>query len=312
MASLAAQTHDEFEIVAVDDGSRDATAATLARWAARDERLQVISTARSGLVASLQAAAAQAHAPILARMDGDDIALPERFEQQLAYLRSHPDVAACGTCVRYFPRRRLRDGARRYERWLNALVTPEAIEREVFVECPIPHPTLMIRREAFDAVGGYRDCDWPEDYDLILRLYDAGYRLGKVARVLLEWRERPNRTSRTDPRYAPDAFRRLKARFLTARSGGRPVVVWGAGPVGKAFARTLRAAGHVVTAFVDLDPRKIGQTIHDAPVIAPGDIGRYREAYVVAAVGSPGAREEIRAALSAAGRVEGPDWCAVA
>ncbi len=312
LRSLAAQTFRDFEIVAVDDGSGDSTPAVLTAWADRDHRIQVVRTPPHGIVAALNTAAERARGGLLARMDGDDIARPERLERQVAYLDAHPDITACGTRIRYVPRHLVRDGARRYERWINDVVLPEEIERDLFVECPIPHPSLVVRRAAFERAGRYRDAGWPEDYDLVLRLWERGGRLGKVPEVLLEWRERPDRLSRTDGRYAEEAFQRCKAHFLKRRIAGRQVVVWGAGPVGKAFARALRDAGHDVIAFVDLDPRKIGQTIHDAPVIHPSAIVRYRSAYVVAAVGSPEARAEIRAALTAAGFHEPEECCAVA
>jgi FlaA1/EpsC-like NDP-sugar epimerase len=143
-------------------------------------------------------------------------------------------------------------------------------------------------------------------------LWESGYELGKVPEVLLEWRERPDRLSRTDERYSADAFRRCKARFIGRRIAGREVVVWGAGPVGKAFARALKTEGHDIAAFVDLDPRKIGQTIHGAPVVHPSAIAEYRGMYVLAAVGSPEARADIRRELHGAGFREPEECCAVA
>ena len=312
MASLTAQTFDDFEVVAVDDGSADGTGEALARWAARDPRIHTERIPPQGIVAALRIAAGYARGELLARMDADDIALPRRLERQVALLDTNPDVVACGTRVRYIPRELVRDGARRYESWINDVVQPEEIERDLFVECPIPHPSLIVRRMAFERAGGYRDAGWPEDYDLVLRLWQEGGRLGKVPEVLLEWREGGERLSRNDPRYSEDAFRRCKVHYLKRRIAERPVVVWGAGPVGKAFARALQSAGEVVVAFVDLDPRKIGQVIHEAPVLRPSDIGGYRSAYVVAAVGSTEARAEIRASLAAAGFREPAECCAVA
>ncbi len=310
--SLAHQTADDFEVVIVDDGSADRTRRALDAWATRDARVRVLRTERRGIVSALNAAAHAARGTVFARMDADDIAEPDRLERQLALLDAFPDIAACGTAIRYFPRRTLRGGARRYEAWINGVVAPAAIERDLFVECPIPHPTLVIRRDAFEAVGAYRDMGWPEDYDLVLRLWAAGYRFGKVPDTLLRWREGGSRLSRRDARYDPGAFRRCKVHFLRHRTGDRPVVVWGAGPVGKAFARTLAEAAWTIEAFVDLDPRKIGQEIHGAPVIPPSDITRYRHAYVLAAVGQPAARAAIRSALHAAGFREPEDCCAVA
>jgi glycosyltransferase involved in cell wall biosynthesis len=312
LLSLQHQTFGDFEILAVDDGSTDGTGELLDHWQAREPRLQVLCTGPLGLVSALTTAADAARGQILARMDADDIARPERLERQVALLVHRPELAACGTQVRYFPRRLVRDGARRYERWVNGLIEPETIDRDVFVECPIPHPTLAIRRTAFEAVGGYRDPGWPEDYDLILRLWQAGYRLGKVPDLLLDWRDGPSRLSRTHERYGPEAFRRCKVHFLREHVRDRQLMIWGAGPVGKAFGRSWVAAGGTIRAFVDLDPRKIGQNIHGAPVIAPKDIGRFRSTFVVAAVGQVSAREEIRRALGAAGFTEPAQCRAVA
>jgi hypothetical protein len=245
-------------------------------------------------------------------MDADDIASPTRLECQVEFLDTHRDIVACGTGISYFPRRLIRDGARKYESWINGVISPAAIERDLFVECPIPHPTLVVRATAFQQLGGYLEVGWPEDYDLILRLWEAGYRFGKVPEVLLRWRERPDRLSRTDQRYADDAFRRCKVHFIRHRIAGRPVVICGAGPVGKAFARALLANEHRVAAFIELDPRKMGQTIHGASVVPWSDIRRYREAYALAAVGSSEARWEIREHLIAAGFREPEDCCAVA
>jgi glycosyltransferase involved in cell wall biosynthesis len=310
--SLVHQTADDFEVVIVDDGSAYRTRRALDAWATRDARIRIVRTARQGIVTALNRAAAAARGTIFARMDADDIAEPERLERQLALLDASPDLAACGTAIRYFPRRTLRGGARRYEAWINGVTAPDAIERDLFVECPLPHPTVVIRRDAFEAVGGYRDMGWPEDYDLVLRLWAARYRLGKVPHTLLRWRDGSARLSRRDARYAPEAFRRCKVHFLRHRTGDRPIVVWGAGPVGKAFARTLADAERTIEAFVDLDPRKIGQEIHGAPVIPPSAITHYRHAYVLAAVGQPPARAAIRRALHAAGFREPVDCCAVA
>src|SRR5690606_31191948 len=305
IASLEAQTFTDYEVLAVDDGSTDGTASVLEAWAARDRRVRVIRTPRRGLVPALATALEAATGELIARMDADDVAEPERLARQVALLDARPDVVACGTRVRYFPRAAVRDGARRYEHWLNSLTEPDELARDLFVECPIAHPALVARRAAVLAAGGYRDPGWPEDYDLVLRLWAAGGRLANVPEVLLHWRERPDRSSRTDPRYSADAFRRCQGHHLRrallragpgsgdaargpvagkdgGRTAGRPALVWGAGPVGKLFARELLRQGVPLAGFVDLDPRKIGQRIYDVPVVGPPDVGRFRGALALA------------------------------
>lgn len=314
IASLEAQRFTDFEVLAVDDGSRDATSSQLASWARRDPRVRVLRGPGKGIAATLNLALEAAEGEYIARMDADDIAEPDRLGEQVALLEGSPDVVACGTLVRYFPDEVVLGGARRYEEWINGLVEPDQIERDIFVECPIPHPTLMARRAVLVELGGYRDMGWPEDYDLVLRIWAAGHRMAKVPRVLHRWRERPDRASRTDPRYSPAAFRRCKVHHLrrTLLRGRAGAVVWGAGPVGKMFARELLRQGERVRAFVDLDPRKIGQTIHGAPVIRPEEVDRFRGALALAAVGSADARQEIRHELERRGWREMEDFAAVA
>lgn len=311
--SLFVQSLPDIEVIAVDDGSSDGTVSLLRDRAAREPRLRVVDGAGKGLVPALNLAASRARSPLLARMDADDVSHPERLEAQVRFLERHPSFAACGTAVRLFPRHGLGSGYRRYERWLNGLKDPDAVLADLFVECPIAHPTLVIRASAFHGVGGYRDMDWPEDYDLVLRLHAAGMRAANLPRPLLDWRVHPDRHSLRSGVYSPQAFRACKVHFLGASflPPSRPIVVWGAGKVGKPFARELLRQGIPVTAFVDLDPRKIGQEIHGAPVLSPEGFEQrigVEDPYVLAAVGSPGARDEIRDALDAIGRREIADY----
>jgi len=313
LASIERQTFTDFEVIAVDDGSTDATAAILSDRAAGDPRVRVLRTPARGIASALTTACAAARAETVARMDADDVAEPDRFARQLEWLDARPDHAGCGTGVRYFPRALVRDGASRYEDWINGTRTADDVVRDAFIECPLAHPTLMLRRSALDRVGGYRDRGWPEDYDLVLRLLAAGQRLGNVPAVLHHWRERPDRATRTDARYSLDAFDRCKAHHLArTHLAARDAVVCGAGPVGKRLARALLAEGARLRAFVELDPRKIGQCIHGAPVLGYDAVPLHSDAYFLAAVAGGAARSAIRTALRDAGLTEVEDFRAVA
>jgi hypothetical protein len=314
IASLRAQTLEDFEVLAVDDGSTDGSERLLADWATEDPRVTLVRQAPLGIVAALEAGRSRALGRYLARMDADDIAEPARFAEQLAFLDGRPDLAGCGTGVRYFPREAVGGGGRRYEDWINGIRTPEDVERNLFIECPLAHPTFFMRSEVVAELGGYADRGWPEDYDLLLRLWRSGARLAAVDSVLVQWRVRDDRSSVRSDVYAPGAFRRCKVHYLldTLARDRDGLVVWGAGPIGKAFALEVQKQGGTVRAFVDLDPRKIGQRIHGAPVVPPAGIGEYRDSFSVAAVGQEGARGRIRAALESAGFEELTDFVAVA
>jgi len=316
LGSVAAQTFRDWEAILVDDGSTDDTPAMLRAWQRREpHRFRILRNERSlGIVASLNRALEEARTPLIARMDADDCCLPRRFERQLERFGAG-DVSAVGCRVRYFPDGDVRQGALHYEEWLNSLITAEEHERDLFVECPMAHPTFMLPRELLLDLGGYQDRGWPEDYDLLLRLWEAGGRMAKVPEALLLWRESPDRTSRTHPNYAPDTFFRCKAHYLrrTHLAGDRPAAIFGAGPVGKAMARALRGEGAHVSAFVDVDPRKVGRFLSGIPILDQHAGERLcGQAFGLAAVGQPGAREQLRGLLTDAGWVECVDFRCVA
>jgi glycosyltransferase involved in cell wall biosynthesis len=327
LESVLRERCDDLEVVAVDDGSTDETPRVLAEVSARDPRVAVYPTERRGLVAALNEGLARASGEIIVRMDADDLSLPGRVSRQVAALDADPGLGLIGgQVVAAGPAGAPPGGGMaRYVAWQNSLTTHEAICRDLFVESPLVHPSIAARASLLRAAGGYRDGDFPEDYDLWLRLLigEAGAPLGRgrvgggarAAKLegppVLEWRDRPRRFTRTDPRCRPEAFRRLKVEYLL-RSYllARPeVVIWGAGLEGKPLAKELIARGASLAAFLDIDPRKIGQRISGARVLSAERLPTLRGTFVVVAVGAPGAREIIRAELARHGFLEGRDAC---
>jgi GT2 family glycosyltransferase len=233
-------------------------------------------------------------------------------------LAEDESLAAVGCLVEGFPPGDVRQGFRLYLAWLNSLVTPEEIARQIYVESPLAHPSVMVRRDWLERLGGYEDHGWPEDYDLWLRMHLAGARFAKVPRVLIAWREHADRLTRTDARYSLENFLRAKAHYLMRGPLRKApaVIVWGAGAMGRRLSKHLVREGAPLRAFVDIDPEKIGRRRRGLPIHSAEDLPALvraaPETVVLAAVGARGARELIRTRLQGMGLVEGLDWWAVA
>ncbi len=312
LASLLHQTLTSWELVAVDDGSTDATPAILAEAAHRDPRVRVLPSPQRGLVSALNAGLAACRAALIARMDGDDIAHPRRLEFQHAFMAANPEVGLAACAFRHFPRQQLGVGMLAYEAWQNALTSHESIMRDLFVESPFVHPSVMFRRETVERVGGYRDMGWAEDYDLWLCLAAAGTRFARLAQPLLFWRERPERATRTMAEYDANAFRTCKAHHL--RRGFlrdvAEVTLAGAGLEGRAWRKVLEREEVRVVRWVDIDPRKVGRVLHGAPVIAATGVVPDGGKMLIT-VGTRGAREGLRTWAAGNGFVEGEDFLCV-
>jgi glycosyltransferase involved in cell wall biosynthesis len=163
--SILAQTFPDFELVVLDNGSTDGSAEIAERWAARDARIRVLRhPERLGPVDSSNAAVRAARAPVIARMDADDVAHPDRLSRELAILDADPEVVLVGTLWEGMDAR----GRRVRPRDRSALL-------DRTVETPFPHGSALFPRSAFDRVGGYLpEYDGWEDLDLFQRLAQIG------------------------------------------------------------------------------------------------------------------------------------------
>lgn len=310
VASILSQTVHDLELIVVDDHSSDSA---LAELDTRDPRLLIMPSHGYGVSAAFNTGLAQARGVFIARMDADDVALPERLELQQRWLERHPHADICGGCVEIFSDSGIAGGNRRYQDWLNRLRRPEDIRRELFIESPIPNPTAMFRREAILRLGGYRDPSWPEDYDLFLRADAQGMLMGKPDETVLRWREHAGRLTRSDARYSQRAFQAAKAHYLAAgRLHGRKPVIWGAGPGGRLFHDLLCGEGVEIRGFLDVHPRRIGGEKRKLPVWPIEAVSDLKDAFIVVAVGAVGARNKIRRFLENHGWVEGERFLFVA
>jgi glycosyltransferase involved in cell wall biosynthesis len=170
LESLHRQTLNDFEVIMVDDGSTDRSGALLEQAAATDARFRLIrQAANTGIVAALNRGLDECRAPYVARMDADDIALPDRFARQVAHLEANPDIVALGTALAYIDSTgKSLDRVRRC-----------ALGGSMLRGNPLLHPTVMLRRGVLEqhAIRYRAEYIYAEDYFLWLELS----RLGRLA-----------------------------------------------------------------------------------------------------------------------------------
>ena len=184
IASVLAQTFHDFEMICVNDGSSDSSGEILDWFASQDSRLRVLHQPNQGIVGALNAGCALSEAPLIMRMDSDDLCLPQRMEVQLRYFENNPDCVACGTGILE----------------MDADSDPLSISRLPEDHKSIHnnllhrltghfHPSVMFRRHAYESSGGYRlEYQWVEDHDLWLRMAQHG-ELANLSDVLICYRQ---------------------------------------------------------------------------------------------------------------------------
>lgn len=203
--SVLGQTFTDFEFLIIDDGSTDETGQILKDWGTRDTRIRVISQSNSGVGAALNAGLAQARGKYVARMDSDDVCLPQRFQKQVDYLEQTPDCVLVGSRVLMIDS----DGAPLFE-MESVQTTHEQIDQLLMeARWSIVHPAVMMRTSAVRQVGGYNNELVPvEDHDLFLRLAEVG-KLANLPEVLLKYRKHPMNSVRVLADRRVDALRRV-------------------------------------------------------------------------------------------------------
>jgi glycosyltransferase involved in cell wall biosynthesis len=213
IASVLAQTRTDLELVVVDDGSTDASLDIIRRFERRDGRVRVVSRPNTGIVGALADAVSVAEAPLLARLDADDIAVPDRLERQAAFLDAHPGCVAVGSGAWIVDS----DGAV-VDRYAPPLAHGE-IERELLRGNggALIHPSAVFRRSAFEKAGGYDPAFCKaEDIDLYFRLMAEGH-LANLPEALIYYRQHTGSANFT----ARAEQRRLVGRILERESARR-------------------------------------------------------------------------------------------
>ena len=313
LTSIQRQTAADWECIVIDDGSHDDTPFIVEALAAADPRIRLLRQSHKGLVPALNEGLGHCKGQLVARMDADDLMHRGRLWSQAAMLAADPELSAVGCHVRIFPRASMSARLAEYEAWLNGLRSHTDVARDAFVECPVAHPSLMMRREVAFRFG-YRHVGWPEDYDLVLRMLGCRLHIGIVAKRLLCWRNRADSLSRTSAAYSIEQFTACKAHYLAHGflAQADTYVLWGYGSTGRQLRRALASHGKTPSHIVEVKTTRIGQRIHDAPVIPIESLPELRGQPIVVSVAREAPRSEIRTAMARMAFVEGVDFVCAA
>lgn len=179
--SILSQDHENFEFIIIDDGSADASGAILRDLAGKDTRIRLVQRENKGLVATLNEGLSLARAPFIARMDADDVSLPNRLTLQVERMMLEPDLAVLGGGIRYM------DSAGRLGRTV-AYPVGSKVDAALLWGAPVAHPATMIRTETARCTGGYPTAfPHAEDYAFWVRLREHGH-IDNLSQTILHYR----------------------------------------------------------------------------------------------------------------------------
>jgi len=293
--SIFMQTINEWELLVVNDHSTDDTVLMLEKYALQDSRIKVLHNQGKGIIEALRLAYSYASGNFITRMDADDLMAKHKLETMRAQLVDYGIGHIALGQVKYFSEKTLGDGYKKYELWLNELISKANSWKDLYKECVIPSPCWMVHRHDFEKAGAFNSDYWPEDYDLCFRFYQAGLKPIASDEVLHHWRDYDDRTSRNDPHYSDNRFLDLKCHYFVklGLSQKKNLVLWGAGKKGKAIASHLNEY-KVKFRWLSNNEKKIGKDIYGRVLESQSEIRSIENPLVVIAVANQQEQAEIR------------------
>lgn len=294
--SILAQTYTNWELIACNDHSSDATPQILEDYAVKDPRIRVVHSRQPKLIPTLQEAYRHTRGELINRMDSDDKMPAQKLAWLVdAWLKEGKGTVIAGGTEHFVDEGEVGDGFRRYERWLNEVARTSTHYEQIYKECVIPSHSWLLHKEDLDRVGAFDPLVYPEDYDLCFRFYRAGLKVKGLDRVLHFWRDRSNRISRTWDEYKDNRYFELKLRFFYEldRDHSRPLVLWGAGRNGKDMAKLILEREGEFNWLCD-NENKVGKDIYGIKMQHYSALPELNDPQILVVVSSPEGQKEIK------------------
>jgi glycosyltransferase involved in cell wall biosynthesis len=307
--SIINQSLTDWELIAIDDFSDDDSFGMLKEYALLDSRIQVFKNIEKGIVPALDLAYSLSKGDFITRMDADDMMSKAKLEWMLNSLKDTNHLSVCTGLVKYFSDNGLKEGYIKYEKWLNSLIMDNRFLQERFKECVIPSPSWMMSRKGLEKIGGICSGDYPEDYELCLRMLEHKVNMVVVPEVLHHWRDHSSRASRNDPHYSDNLFSDIKIQYFIKelKREGRTTLLYGAGRKAKQIAKKLIAL-KVPFEWVSSNEKKIGHNIYGQIIKSIDQIESDTNYKIIVAISGPDDQNQIRIDFNRLSLYEGVDY----
>lgn len=238
--SIIGQTYTHWELIICNDHSTDNSYKIISDYCLNNPKITLLNNKGQGILPALQAAYALAGGDFVTRMDADDIMPTHKLQLLIDLLTPNSNMKVATGKVQYFPIEEIQQGYKAYEGWLNSLVDSKCHWQEIYKECVIASPCWMMDRISFDQIGGFGQT-YPEDYDLVWRMFMNKVEVTCSQEILHLWRDHSTRTSRNSDIYQTQTYFELKINYMLQLDiiANRQIVVWGAGRKGKELIKVL-------------------------------------------------------------------------
>jgi glycosyltransferase involved in cell wall biosynthesis len=257
----------------------------------QDQRILLHEMKGRSLAEVLNQGIRMADGRYIARMDADDVSLPERLALQYAYLESHPNTGLVSCATAAHPSAITGEGFLHYMEWQNSIITAESHRQYRFVESPVAHPTVMYR-SVLAQTGSLYPLEGPEDYGLWLQWMQDGIEFYKLPQPLLYWRDHPQRLSRSGFMYSSARFNETRIAFagkiIEKNLCGRKLILCGAGTEAWRKKAIWEDAGIQFQGYSDVKVRN-----KNLPYFSPEEIGTNKECYYLSLLSGRGKAAEM-------------------
>lgn len=267
LKSIMNQTHEKLQILLINDGSVDESLELAKKMSDKDSRIEILNNNGSGIIDALNTGVKVSKGKFITRMDADDIMSPEKIKLLRNLLIKNGYKHLSVGCVSYFSsNKKMGDGYLKYAKWLNQLTKKSENFKDIFKECTIPSSCWMMHMKDFNEINGFKNLDYPEDYDFAFRTYYNNLKLITSNEVIHMWRDHPKRTSRNSSVYELEKFIPMKINYLIKYELKKEqLVLWGVGGKGKKIAKYLLEKS-ISFVWISNNPKKIGHIIYNLEI----------------------------------------------